>query len=361
LLGELLQRKRARELGPGGQSTRVAQEVEPADPGAYRDRREQPPERRGRRPRGATAQMALLALLVVLALVWVAIGVQGTLSYGNGYLTYRGFPPPKDPPGVPRGRLVRFKIDSRALHRRQGILVYLPPRYKAMAARGHRFPVLYLLHGSPGSPLQFINVAAAGVALDQALQRHQVRPFLIAMLDGSDGTFYKDTEWANTPHGRYESWVLEAVRTVDQRFSTVRNRRGRGLGGVSEGAFASLNLALRHPKLFSVAEAWSGYATEKRAGPFRTATDAKILANSPSYYVPLRAVQLHRHPLHVYIYTGSHDRKRGTQEAFARELAAAGAHVTFATFHGRHDWALWRRETPRMLLYASRWFSGPLP
>ena len=255
---------------------------------------------------------------------------------------------------------MRLKIYSTALHRRQGILVYLPPRYKALAARGHRFPVLYLMHGSPGHPLQFINVAAAGVALDQGLQRRQLHPFLIAMLDGSDGTFYKDTEWANTPHGRYESWVLEAVRTVDQRFSTVRNRRGRGLGGVSEGGFAAVNLALRHPKLFSVAEAWSGYSTEKRAGPFRLATDAQILANSPTYYVPFRAAQLHRHPLHAYIYTGNRDRARAKQEAFARELAAAGAHVTFSAFHGRHDWALWRGETPRMLRYASRWFSGPV-
>jgi S-formylglutathione hydrolase FrmB len=302
--------------------------------------------------------MAMLGLLVVLALVWVAIGIHGTLSYGNGYLTYRGFPPPKDPPGVPRGRLVRFKVYSPALNRRQGILVYLPPRYKALAARGHRFPVLYLLHGSPGHPLQFINVAAAGVALDKDLKQHRIRPLIIVMLDGSDGTFYKDTEWANTPHGRYESWVLEAVRTVDQRFSTVRSRRGRGLGGVSEGAFGSVNLALRHPKLFSVAEAWSGYATEKRAGPFRMATDAQILANSPTYYVPLLTTQLHRDPLHVYIYTGNRDRARGKQEAFARELALAGGHVTFAAFHGRHDWALWRRETPRMLEYASRWFSG---
>jgi len=38
---------------------------------------------------------------------------------------------------------------------------------------------------------------------------------------------------------------------------------------------------------------------------------------------------------------------------------AAGADVDYGFFPGGHDWGLWRAQTPRMLIAASRWFSRP--
>jgi enterochelin esterase-like enzyme len=294
---------------------------------------------------------------MALAVVgWVAWGVHGTFSYGQEYLTYRGFPPPKDPPGVAPGRLVRVQFYSTALGVDRKFLVYKPPGYARAAAQGHRFPALYLLHGAPGSPRQFINVAAAGVALDQGLKDHTLRPFLLVMPDGTDGSWRRDTEWANTPHGQYETSVLETVNVVDHRFATLRSRAGRAIAGVSEGAYAALNLSLRHPGRFSIAEAWSGYAQQSRVGPFALASDSALLANSPAVYVPQIAPVLRRHPMHVYIYSGTHEKVAPKMQAFALELRAAGADVRFSIFHGGHDWELWRKETPRMLRYADLWF-----
>jgi enterochelin esterase-like enzyme len=292
----------------------------------------------------------------LLALVWVGLGLYGAYSYGNAYNTYRGFPPPKDPPGVAPGRLLHQHFYSTALGTKRAFLVYEPRGYAAAAARGQRFPVLYLLHGSPGSPKQFINIAAAGVALDTGIAQHTLRPFLIVMPDGSDGTFRKETEWANTPHGRYESLVLEIKRTVDQRFSTKRGRLYSAIGGNSSGGFGALNIALRHPTKFSIAEAWSGYALQSRRTAFAQASDALIRANSPALYVQSRAAQLRRYPLHAFIYDGRRDRGRHKPEAFARQLKAAGGDVTLARYPGRHDWRLWRAQTPHMLAYADSWF-----
>jgi enterochelin esterase-like enzyme len=300
--------------------------------------------------------MTRAAALVALALVWVAFGVYGALSYGNAYLTYRGFPPPKDPTGVAPGRLVREKVYSRALGQTRGYLVYEPPGYAAAVARGQRLPVLYLLHGAPGWPRQFIDVADAGVDLDTAIATHALRPFLLVMPDGHDGTFRSETEWADTPHGRYESWFLEVVHAVDRRFPTVRDRRYRAVGGNSEGGYAAVNIALRHPKLFSIAESWSGYAIEHQKGAFAKASRAQILANSPTYYVPFLQTQLQRYPLHAYIYSGRRDKGLPKRVAFSHELAAAGGHVTFSAFRGGHDWAVWRAQTPLMLSYAGHLF-----
>jgi enterochelin esterase-like enzyme len=251
---------------------------------------------------------------------------------------------------------VHVKFYSPALGRDRRFLVYEPPGYAKAAARGHRFPALYLLHGAPGSARQFINVAAAGVALDRGIKDHTLRPFLLVMLDGSDGTFRKDTEWANTAHGQYETSVLETVKFIDQSFATVRSRTGRAIAGVSEGAYAALNISLHHPGRFSIAEAWSGYAQQVRAGPFAGAPDSALLANSPAAYAPQLGPALRRYPMHIYAFSGSHEKVVPKMQAFALELAAVGADVRFSIFHGGHDWALWRQETPRMLRYADLWF-----
>ena len=300
------------------------------------------------------------ALLLALTLFWTAIGVHGAFSYGDSYLTYRGFPPPKDRPGVAKGKLVHEKFWSPALAQQRSYLVYEPPGYAQQAAQGRRFPVLYLLHGSPGDPKQFINVAQAGVALDNGLAAHRLRPFLIAMPSGSNGTFRSETEWANTTKGQYESLVMEVVQSVDSRFATLPSRQYRAIGGNSEGGYAAVNLSLRHPRTFAIAESWSGYLWQNRKGAFAHASAAQLAANDPQRYIPRLRSQLHRYPLRAFLYKGTRESPvvKMRAKAVAAELARQGGHVTFAIFRGGHDWRLWRDQMPRMLQYASRWFGA---
>jgi enterochelin esterase-like enzyme len=248
-----------------------------------------------------------------------------------------------------------------ALRAQRSFLVYTPPGYAAAAAHGVRFPVLYLLHGSPGHPKRFINVAAAGVTLDDAIHNHAVRPYILVMPNGDDGTFRSDTEWANTPHGNYETLVIETVRTVDRRFATRPGRSFRAIAGYSEGGYAAVNIALHHLNLFSIAESWSGYGREHRSGPFAHATPGQIYSNSPALYARTLLGQLHRYPLFAFLYSGRRDHGLPNQREVADALSLAGAHVRFAAFPGKHDWALWRGQTPRMIRWAGRTFGWRHP
>jgi enterochelin esterase-like enzyme len=296
--------------------------------------------------------------VALLCLVWVGFGIYGALSYGQRYYTYRGFDPPKDPVGVSPGRIITVHFHSEALRARRSYEVYLPPGYSQQAAAGARFPVLYLLHGSPGGADLFLNAADVGVDMDTLVASHRIKPFLIVLPHGGDGTFRSDTEWADTAHGRYESFLLDVVRNVDASFPTLDGRRYRALAGDSEGAYAAVNLALRHLGEFSIAESWSGYFMQERHGPFAHASPLKLAANSPSIYVPTMRARLHRYPLHAFIYCGSRERVVPKARAFAAELRAAGGHASFAVYPGSHDWRLWRLQAPHMLMYADRWF-GP--
>ena len=353
---ELLEGEGVAERRPDGEDVDVAQQVEPADPAEHDQGRDEPGEelrpasrRRLRRAGGVAAGVAV---------AWFVIGLYGLFAYGHDYYRYRGFPPPTDPSGVPAGTLKQVHFWSPAMHQERSYLIYLPPGYDRAAAAGMRFPVLYLLHGSPGGGDLFINAAGAGVALDTLIAHHDVRPFMLVMPGGSDGTFMSDTDWANTPHGRYEGLVLDAVHAVDARWPTLHGRRYRGLGGNSEGGFGAVNIALRHPNLFSVVESWSGYFTPLGGGPFAHASAAVIAANDPAGYVHRLAARLRRLPLTAFLYTSWKDRPVETQR-FAAALRRAGARAHAALYGGGHTWQLWRSQAPHMILFAGRWFDSP--
>ncbi|UGS36129.1 alpha/beta hydrolase [Capillimicrobium parvum] len=290
-------------------------------------------------------------LLAAAAIGFVVVGLFGTWSYAHNYLRYRGFPPPRDPRNVGPGRVVHLHFFSAALGSRRSALVYLPPDYAVAAARGRRYPVLYLLHGSPGTPQLYFDAGALGVDLDTMIARHRIRPMIVVLPNGSDGTLRSDTEWANTTHGRYESFVLDTVRAADRRFATIPDRAGRAIAGTSEGAYAAVNIGLRHLGTFATIESWSGYFTQTHSGVFAHATAAQRRAASPARYVGSLAPRLHALPTHVLLYGGAQDHDTRQLAPFAARLRAAGGDVTARVLPGRHDWGFWRRETPAALRY----------
>ena len=299
-------------------------------------------------------------LALVLAVAFLGTGIYGAWAYVHNYQVYRGFPPPSDPAGIPQGKLVEVHFQSQALDRDDSYMVYEPHGFDQLAARGYRFPVLYLLHGTVSNALHYINVGRVGVNLDELLAAGRVRPFLIVMPESTDGSFVDDTEWANTPHGAYENEVLEIVRQVDEHFPTIADRSHRAIAGLSMGGYGALNIGLHHLSTFGTIESWSGYFHEERAGPFSRATPANLRYNSPAAYAPSVAAQIRRLPVHVFLYSGAQDPLTHNQVSFAQELRRAGVMVRAAEPPGLHDWRLWRAEMPTALSYAGHWLYAPM-
>jgi hypothetical protein len=150
---------------------------------------------------------------------WLAVGLAGLAAYVYGYDAHRGFGATQTPAGVPRGQLRVIAFRSPAIHRTERYLVYLPPAYAREAARGERFPVLYFLHGAPGKMTSLTDVDAAQVTADELIARHRIRPLLLVAPAAVQG-LYGDTEWANSPAGRWMDDVVAVVHDVDRRFAT---------------------------------------------------------------------------------------------------------------------------------------------
>ena len=252
------------------------------------------------------------------------------------------------------GRVVRVPFFSPAVGSEKYYLIYLPPGYRREAARGQRFPVLYLLHGGPSYPDTYVRAAAVPETFDRLLARRQARPTLIVMPYGRVHHGPPDTEWSNTALGRYEDLVLDAVRAVDARWPTVRTRGARMLAGFSTGGYAAANIALHHPATFAGFESWSGFFVEDRTEAFRHEPEGNLLRNSPALYVSSLRAELRRYPMRAFAYQGREDHERTALAAFTARFRAAGGRITEALYPGKHSFRLWRWRMRSMLNFASR-------
>jgi enterochelin esterase-like enzyme len=255
---------------------------------------------------------------------------------------------------VPAGTTERISVRSAAIgDRAQEVEVYLPPGYDPSSPRG--YPVFYLLHGFPGRPEGFLLALRVGVLEDVLVAQHRIQPMILVMPFGSTGVF-TDKEWANgiRPHDDWETFVArDVVDAVDARFDTIPTGAGRAIGGLSEGGYGALNIALHHPREFRVVESWSGYERADNLKSIFGGSPLLLRRNSPLDELPDVAGALRRSGAYVWLYSSSEDRFLRQNERFVRELHDARIRHTFLLVHGGHNFAVWRAEIRPALIAAA--------
>lgn len=298
--------------------------------------------------------------VTALAVAVTAVGCAFFARYVHDYVLYRGFGPPvATVPPAEQGRIATLSFRSASLGgRTERALVYLPAVYRTQPLR--RFPVAYLLHGTPGDPrTAFVNSLHIGPRLDLLILRHRVRPLIVVMPPGSPSTYDRATEWANgpAPDARWFTYLThDLVHAVDAHLRTIRSPAGRGIGGYSSGADAALNAILLRPHLYSVAEGWSG---DYRQTPATVGRDAALVRHySALVTAPLRAHELAVTGAHVYLYAGRRDRVIGNTLRVAFVLRRAGVHTLVDVTGGGHAWALWSHRLDGALQYFSDHLGG---
>jgi enterochelin esterase-like enzyme len=153
----------------------------------------------------------------------------------------------------------RFKkiiINSEVLHKAMKANIYLPDGYNKKT----KYPVLYIIHGDNGSE----NFCMPGLKIEKTADRliklNLIKPLIIVSpeMDNSLGlNSSKDYIEYKMPKrtiqlGRYEDYFSkELLLYIDTHYSTINNRNGRYIGGMSTGAYIAFRTAFRHPNEFS--------------------------------------------------------------------------------------------------------------
>jgi enterochelin esterase-like enzyme len=224
-------------------------------------------------------------------------------------------------------------------------VVYLPPGYDP----GRRYPVLYLLQGFPGSPYQYVDGIDLPSYADLRIAQGALPPFIAVIPPAGIDAYHGD--WT----GVWEDYLVhDVIPWTDANLPTIAARRGRVLAGLSAGGYGAVDIGLRHPRLFSTLEAWSGYFHPLRAGALVHADAAGRQAHDPSLLVRRESPLLRRLGTRFFISCGTtHDRETAEEtKAFSTELRLLHLPHRLWLAPGGHDGRLWRAQLPAAIAYA---------
>ncbi|HLI16510.1 MAG TPA: alpha/beta hydrolase-fold protein [Acidimicrobiales bacterium] len=319
----------------------------------------------GRRSR---ARRAALALAAAALAAFAAVGSFGAFRYVWTFLLYRGEPPPSVPsrvalPGarhrvvsVVPAQVVHISVRSPALGGRAvPVVVVLPPGYASHPAQ--RYPTFYLLEGYPafGGPQSFVNVGNIAGLESVLVAEGRMSPTILVMPSGSPSLLV-DTEWANGVRrdNGWETFVArDLVRAIQARYRALRSGASRAIGGLSEGGYGALNIAIHHPGEFRVVESWSGYMLADDIPAVFGRNPARRRLNSPAIQVVAAAARLRAARTYIWFYCGTADYDVAQNRSFAALLTRLGIAHRFRIVPGNHNWGLWRSQLPAALLAAS--------
>ena len=237
------------------------------------------------------------------------------------------------------------------------VYVWLPPQYGEPAYRNHRFPVVELLPGYPGSAKAWFGALKAHEQLLPLMRTGQVAPFILVaprtnLLAGVDTGCANVAGTVNA-----DTWLsIDVPRMVTDNFRAESAPAGWAVAGYSAGAHCAVRLAVAHPDRYRAAVSLSGYNDPIGERDSLTArTPALRTANNP--YLMLRRAHV---PPRVSLYLSGqpHD---GYEAAVGLEEAAkapTSVHVVFLPRSaGGHTMALWRPQ----VIPAFRWLTELFP
>ena len=184
------------------------------------------------------------------------------------------------------------------------VIIYLPKGYRS-GDKNVRYPTIYLLHGSPGTEIDWLQKGKAQAVLDEDIEKHVIPPVIAVFPRGHE--LREDSEWINSADGKQptEDFIVKTVVSyVDANYPTYASDKFRAIAGLSEGGFGALNLGLKHQGVFGYAIGIAGYATVDKNAPTVQGSAQGMHDNTPLVYVP----ESKRHSAKVLLLCGLQDK-----------------------------------------------------
>jgi putative tributyrin esterase len=261
-------------------------------------------------------------------------------------------------PRAPGGTVLRLSMRAPALGGVQRkVQVYLPPSYSAPDSAGRSYPVVYMLHGWPGSEGNWFGLAHGAETADSMIANHTIPEVILVSPNGSGQGFLGRSLYLDSSDGtsRVQDYIVhDLVDWTDEHFRTRREARARGIIGLSDGASAAVIMVFRYPEQFGACGGHSGqyrltreWTVSHVLGPEPGST--RILAeNSPTLVADTVAARLGGHT--IYFDVGTSDEALDDNREFHRRLDSLGVAHTYHEYPGTHDWSYWRTHLRESLV-----------
>ncbi|MBR9649415.1 esterase family protein [Clostridium tyrobutyricum] len=157
-----------------------------------------------------------------------------------------------------KSKVEKVDFHSNVLGKEMSMLVYLPGCYNSSTP----LPVLYFLHGRSGNENLMSQIDINGKA-DKLIKDGKIKPMIIVCprIENSRGLNSSLICKKVPDHGdnstiinlgMYEDYFMkEVIPLTDKTFNTIKDRKGRYIGGISAGGYIALHNTFRHQNMFS--------------------------------------------------------------------------------------------------------------
>ncbi|SEJ48055.1 S-formylglutathione hydrolase FrmB [Dyadobacter sp. SG02] len=242
------------------------------------------------------------------------------------------------------------EVNSAVMKKNLKVVVVRPAGYNT----GKEFPVVYLLHGYSGNHANWVTKAPA---IQQAADQYNM---IIVCPDGGFSSWYWDSPV--DPQSQFETYVSkELVAYVDKNYKSIKDRKGRGITGLSMGGHGALYLALKHQDVYGTAGSMSGGVDIR---PFPNNWDmAKRLgtyAEQPERWEKNTVINmlhlLTPNSLSLIIDCGTEDFFYGVNENLHKELEYRKIPHDYISRPGAHNWPYWENAVQHQLLFMNTYF-----
>jgi len=240
---------------------------------------------------------------------------------------------------------------SAAMNKDIKAVVIKPDDYSA----SKKFPVLYLLHGFSGNYSDWI------LKVPSVKKMSDLYNIVIVCPDGGFASWYFDSpvskEW------QYETYISkELIAYIDSHYSTIADRAGRAITGLSMGGHGALYLAFKHLDLYGAAGSMSGGVDLR---PFPDSFGIEQVLGKYSEF-PQRWEQnsvinmvylLKPNSLAIIFDCGSSDFLFEANKALHEKLLERNIPHDFTVRPGSHSWDYWGNSINYQVLFFSRFFN----
>ncbi|QRR00484.1 esterase [Dyadobacter sandarakinus] len=230
-----------------------------------------------------------------------------------------------DAANVPHGSITRHIYHSDVLGGEREIFVYTPPGYDPKK----KYPVLYLLGGSGELASGWSLDGRANFIADNLLAEKKMVPMIIAM-PNNQVIHRNDPQHLEKTYVRFGKELREQiVPFIDQHYSTIKDRRGRALAGLSMGGRHTQAVGFASTDLFS-------------SFGILSSGDAEPAKLNPAFFAD---PGIKEKVDYILIGSGSGEqdfvgkRSAATHEALEK---IGVPHEYFVGGEGAHDWGTWR-------------------
>lgn len=243
------------------------------------------------------------------------------------------------------------KTYSNAMHKTIKAVVITPNNYKP----DKKYPVLYILHGYGGNYAGWVDDFPV---VKPIADRYDM---IMVCADGAVSSWYFDSPVDN--NWMYETYVsTELVNWVDKHYSTIQNKKGRAIMGLSMGGHGALYLTLKHQDIFGAAGSMSG-GVDIRPFPNNWDISKRLgtLDQQPKNWednTVINLVSLLKHDDHpaLLIDCGTKDFFYNVNIAFHEKLLQNNITHDFIVRDGGHDVAYWSNSINYQLLFMHLFF-----